>query len=378
VCLFAAQAGLIALSPVLSAVAADFDVSTAAAGQLRLALGLAAGVTALAAGRLGARFSLRALLVAGAAILAFASVASAAAPSLVLLALAQIGVGVGVALLGSAAIAAAAEWVPADQRARVLSRALTGAPVAWIVGMPLLGTLGDASWRYGWLALPLAAALAAAAAVGVRGRGAGSAPAAQPLREVLRERSVVGWSASELLASSGWAAVLIYAGALCMDEHGASGPVTGVVLAAGAAAFAVGNLTFRRLAGRDLRASVVGLSLALALAVMLLGAVSPTLGATAVIFAAAAFVAGGRVLLGNLYGLDLAPGRRLPVSGLRAAANQFGYFAGTAVAGGALALHGWSGFGVAAGLLIALAPLPLIVGSQDPRGSRRKLALSPG
>src|SRR5215210_2527248 len=66
-CLFAGQAGVIALSPVLSAVAADFDVSTAAAGQLRIALGLAAGVTALAAARLGARFSLRALLGAGAA-----------------------------------------------------------------------------------------------------------------------------------------------------------------------------------------------------------------------------------------------------------------------------------------------------------------------
>jgi len=42
--LFAAQAGVIALSPVLSAVAADFDVSTAAAGQLRLALGSRPGL----------------------------------------------------------------------------------------------------------------------------------------------------------------------------------------------------------------------------------------------------------------------------------------------------------------------------------------------
>ncbi len=41
-CVFAAQSGAIALSPVLAAVAADFDVSTAVVGQLRTVAGLAA------------------------------------------------------------------------------------------------------------------------------------------------------------------------------------------------------------------------------------------------------------------------------------------------------------------------------------------------
>ena len=42
-CLFAGQAALIAMSPVLAEAASDLHVSTAAAGQLRTITGLAAG-----------------------------------------------------------------------------------------------------------------------------------------------------------------------------------------------------------------------------------------------------------------------------------------------------------------------------------------------
>jgi hypothetical protein len=49
-CLFAAQAGAIALSPVLAEVARDLDVSTAWAGQLRTVAGLVAGIGSFAAG----------------------------------------------------------------------------------------------------------------------------------------------------------------------------------------------------------------------------------------------------------------------------------------------------------------------------------------
>jgi len=74
-CLFAVQAGVIALSPVLAQVAADFGVSTATAGQrIRTAatqfgylLGSALGGIALAAGgyaALGAAFGVMFLLAA--------------------------------------------------------------------------------------------------------------------------------------------------------------------------------------------------------------------------------------------------------------------------------------------------------------------------
>src|SRR5262249_3047431 len=80
-CLFAAQSGLIVLTPVLSKVADDLDVSTAAAGQLRTVSGLAAGTAAVLLGTIGRDISLRRVLAGGAAGLALASLASAAAPT---------------------------------------------------------------------------------------------------------------------------------------------------------------------------------------------------------------------------------------------------------------------------------------------------------
>ena len=358
-CLFTAQAAVIALSPVLPAVAADLHVSTAGAGQLRTVLGLAAGITALGVGRAAGRLSLRALLLVGVGLLAAGSAASAAAPSFAVLAVAQVVIGSGVAIVVAAGSAAAAEWTAPEHRARVLSWALMGQPASWIIGMPLVGVLGGTSWRLGWIVLPLLAATVATVAVATRPVAA--APVVpQRSRDVLADPGVRGWALCELLANSGWAGTLVYVGALCADVHGASSLAVGFVLAAGAAAFVAGNLTFRRFVGTDVRAKLIGLSPAMALGVLLLGTVRETLALSAAVFAAASFVAGGRVLLGSAYGLELAPERRLAVMGIRAAATQFGYFAGTAIAGAALAAYGWSGFGVAAALLLAASPLPLI------------------
>ncbi len=163
-CLFAGQAGLIALSPVLVEVASNLGVSTAAAGQLRTISGLAAGLTALCLAAVSRRLQLRQLLVGGSTLLAAGSLASAAAPNFAVLALLQLVIGVAVAVLVTAGTAAVAEWTPPEERVRVLSWALVGNPAAWIIGMPVAGLVGGASWRYAWLGLPLVGAVVAACA----------------------------------------------------------------------------------------------------------------------------------------------------------------------------------------------------------------------
>ena len=233
-CLFAGQAGAIALSPVLAQVARDLDVSTAAAGQLRTVAGLAAGVTALALGRLSARVTLRKQLLAGSLLLALGSLASAAAPGIALLAAAQVPVGAGIAILTTAGTLAAAEWVPAERRAATLSWALIGQPAAWIVGMPLLGAAGGHSWRYAWLSLPLAAALLAGAAVAGRDRTSRASTAPLSMRAALKAPDLGRWLAAELLTNSAWAGTLVYAGALLVESYHASTALTGAVLALGA------------------------------------------------------------------------------------------------------------------------------------------------
>ena len=375
-CLFAAQAGLIVLTPVLSQVADDLDVSTAAAGQLRTVSGLTAGLTAILLGTVGRSLSLRRVLIGGAGGLALASVVSAAAPSFAVLALGQALLGVSVAALLVGGTVAAAEWVPSQHRTRVLSWALVGPPAAWIVGMPLIGAIGAIDWRWTWLALPLVAAFVAAVAVVLRsepGRNARS----ESMTRALREPSTARWVLGEMLASSAWIGTLVFSGALFTESYGASTLVTGIVLAAGAAAYVAGNVYFRRIVACRAHTLLVRLSLVLALGVALFGTVRPALPVSLGLFAATAFVAGGRTLIGSAVGLEAEPERRLAVMSARSAAQQLGYFFGAAAAGGALAAGGYPGFGLALGFLFLLSAVPFLVDARGRAGTLRAALVQP-
>jgi DHA1 family inner membrane transport protein len=375
-CLFAAQSGLIVLTPVLSKVADDLDVSTAAAGQLRTVSGLAAGLAAVVLSTVGRNLSLRRLLTAGAAGLALASIASATAPSFGVLAAAQALLGVSVSAMLVGGTVAAAEWVPVEHRTRVLAWALIGPPTAWILGMPLAGAIGEIDWRWAWLVLPLGAALVAGLAVASRTE-APRMSTSESLTRVLREPSTARWVLGELLANSAWMGALVFSGALFTESYGTTSFVTGVVLATAAAAYVAGNVYFRRAVKCRAHTLLVRLSLALAVGVALLGIVRPALPVSAAIFAATGFVAGGRTLIGSAVGLDSAPERRLAVMGARAAAAQLGYFLGSAAAGGALASGGYPGWGLGLGFLLLLSALPFLVDARIRAGSLRAALVQP-
>ncbi len=356
-CVFAAQSGAIALSPALAAVAAEFDVSTAVVGQLRSVAGLAAGVASLALPAAARRFGLRRLLRGGAALLALASLASAAAPTLSLLALAQVPVGVAMSVLMATATSAAGDWADAPARGRVLGWVLIGSPAAWIVGMPALGSLAGASWRLGWLALPLAAALAAF--LSVPDRQDAPSESGGGLRVALADPLLRRWLLAELAANSAWLGTLVYAGALFAQTYATPPVAIGGLLALAAVAFALGNLVFRRFVSAASPTTLVGLAIGMALLVALFGALRPATGVSAALLAALSFLGGGRTLLGNAYGLAVRPERRLPAMAARAAANQLGTFLGAATAGAALAAGGYGFLGLVLALELVLSTLPL-------------------
>jgi len=81
----------------------------------------------------------------GLGVIAVSSAISAVAPDFAVIALAQLGIGIGVGLSYTAAIAAVADWTTPADRSGVLAIALLGPPIAWIVGMPLSGIVGEAS-----------------------------------------------------------------------------------------------------------------------------------------------------------------------------------------------------------------------------------------
>ena len=356
-CLGASQAAILVLSPLLPEVASDMGVSTATAGQLRTLSGLAAGATALLVGLLATRVGVREVIGAGLALLALGAGASAAAPDFAVLAVAQTLVGAGVGLSYAAGVAAVAEWSTPETRSRVLAVALLGPPLAWVVGMPACGLLGDISWRFAWIGVPFIAALVA---LGVLARREPTPPAATRagMRSVFSAPGVLRWSAGELFAFSGWAGSLVYVGALFVESYGLSVAATGLVLGFGALVYVPGNLFFRRWVDEHDRALLIALPLAAAGAICVVCSIRPSTWFSLVCFSALAFIAGGRTLAGGARGLGLAPELRLGVTGVRAAAIQLGYFVGAAVGGVALAWGGYPGMGFAFAALFVGGAVP--------------------
>jgi predicted MFS family arabinose efflux permease len=354
-CMFAGQAGLIALSPVLPDIARTFDVSTATAGQLRSLSGLTAGVSAVAMGAVTTRLGIRDLLIAGLGLLLAGSLVSAAAPAFAVLACAQMVVGAGLAVVLAAAVAGAAEWVPDERRSGALSWTLIGPPMAWIVGLPVVGVVGDVSWRLGLIAVPVTTGLLALLAVVSR---CPDAPLQQTERGHAGDRALRRWAVGELLAFSAWAGTVVYVGALLVESYSISVASAGLLLGAGAAAYLPGNFLARRWVDGSARRLLAGLALALAAVVAVFGAVRPHVWVSALLFGVLSFLAGARTFTGSALGLTVAPEHKLLAMRLRAGALQFGYLFGSLLGGVALAAGGYGAVGATFAVLFVLAALP--------------------
>ena len=358
--LFASQAGVLVLAPILSDVASEFGVSIAAAGQLRILAAPLAAVVAVAAGRSLVRLSPRALLGTGSALLAIGSTASAAAPTFVLLALAQVPMWTGVALLLAAGIAATAAWSEPERRTRVVAHALAGPPAAWIVGMPVIGVVAEVHWRLAFLALPLPAALLTALAVARRPADVPIGGARASLAGLLGRRDARRWALGELLANSAWTGTLVFSGALFTEVHGMSLTATGVALALVAVAYLAGNQWAGRSDPARARRTMLEASVAAALAVALTWSIAPSVAVTLALFGVAAFLAATRTVAGTVYGFAMAGDLAREVGSIRAATTQIGYLIGSQVGGLALAVGGFDALAVAFGGLFLAATLPYL------------------
>jgi predicted MFS family arabinose efflux permease len=358
--LFASQAGVLVMSPILGDVADEFGVSIAEAGQLRILAAPLAAVVALAAGRLLVRLSPRALLASGSTLLATGSLASAAAPTFHVLALAQVPMWAGVALLIAAGVAATAAWSEPAQRTRVVAHALAGPPAAWIVGMPVIGVVAEVDWRLTFLALPLPAALVAGLAVLRRPRDLPLAGARSSLAGLLGRRDARRWALGELLANAAWAGTLVFSGALFTEVHGLSSAATGVVLALIAAVFLAGNQWAGRADPARARRTMLEASVVAAVALVFTWAYAPRAGFTVALFSVAAFFAAARTVSGTVHGFSVAGDLGREVGSIRAATTQLGYLIGSLVGGVALAVGGFEALAVAFGGLLLASTLPYV------------------
>jgi MFS transporter, DHA1 family, inner membrane transport protein len=353
--LFAAQAALLVLSPILTQVAEEFEVTVSAAAQLRSVSGITAGLAALFLAIRGDRFQLSRLLSIGLILLAVGSLASAVAPGFALLIGAQIIIGLGLAAVLSGGLAASEAWATEGEGARVLSWALVGQPVAWVVGQPIVGAVASTDWRWAWIAVPLAFALIALAAVNLRDPAIPEGKLECDPAGLWRLPGVKSWAASELAAFSAWAGTLVYAGAFFVETYGVSVGLTGLILGLVAAAYLPGNFLGRRWLKSGASGLLVISATALAITVAVFGGYRPGVAFSTSALALAAFLAGARTIAGASLGLELAEGRRLAAMSVRTAMLQFGYLIGTALGGMVLPLWGYAGVGWTFAGLFALA-----------------------
>ncbi len=223
--------------------------------------------------------------------------------------------------------------------------------------MPLVGAVGEVSWRLAWLVIPVGMAIVATVLLLRRPATPPSATRAG-LRTVFTYPGVARWSTGELLAFSGWAGALVYVGALLVDTYDLSIAGTGLALGFGSLVYVPGNFLFRRWVDAYSRRLLVVLAVSAAGMVAVLYALRPSLWFTIAAFAALSFIAGGRTLAGSARGLGLAPEVRLGVTGVRTAALQSGYFVGAAIGGIALASGGYSLVGLAFATLFIGAAIP--------------------
>ena len=357
-CVFTSQAAVLVLSPILVKIAEDLDVSTALAGQLRIFAAPVAAIVAVLLARYGGAFPLRSILVGSSALVAVGSVASAAAPSFLALALGQLPLWIGVAGLVAGGIGAAGVWSTPDARARVVARALAGAPAAWVIGMPLIGLVAGTSWRLAFLAVPLPAAIVTVALV-LAGRPSDAGRDSASLPALLREPGARSWALGELLAMSAWAGTLVFSGALFIETYGTSPGLTGLLLAAVAVAYLGGNALGGYIRGDcRLRRGLARANIVAAAAIAATWILTPNVFVTLAIFAAAGVVVAARTVIGTMYGFALAGERKLEVGAARAAITHIGYLVGSALGGLAFAVGGRDAVGLAFSVLFLVAAMP--------------------
>jgi predicted MFS family arabinose efflux permease len=355
--LLSSQAAFLVLTPILPDLAHDLGVSTATAGALRIASGLAGGTVALTLAVVAPRVGLRDLIAIGLVLTGVGSAAGAAAPTFELLAASQLAVGAGHAIVLSGSVAAAARWSAPRERAHVLSWVLLGQPAAWIAGMPLIGALAGSSWRLA-MCVPLAASAIGLAVLGTRPADAPDAARTATWALLRRDRSIAGWAVGELLAYSAWGGMLTFSGALMVESYGPSPGLVGLLLAAAAVAYFPGNRLARRGASESPRRLLALLGPGLAVSAAVFGAVRPGLWFSVAMFALIVMLAGGRTLAGSAAGLEAAPRHEVSTMSIRAAAMQLGIVAGAAVGGAALAVGGYALLGAALSLLFAAGTVP--------------------
>ena len=352
------------VSGVLPQLAADVSVSIAAAGQIvtAYALGVAIGgpvVTALTARlpRKGLALALGAVFIAGTAI-------TVIAPSYAWVIAGRVASACSQARLFAIGLTTATGLMGQARQGRAIAIVGSGLTIATVLGVPMGALLGGSTnWRMPFVIVAAVAALGVLLlATAMERTPAPTTGVGDEIRTLLRAPVLLA-VATTTIGFAGVGLVFTYLVPLLSEVTGiAAGTIPGLLLAYGIGGF-IGNLVAGRLADLSVRATLVGVLLALILTLavfpLLAPRPAPMIGAVLILgLLSTATIAPLQSLV--LHHAGAAPTLSLAVNvGAFNLANAIGAALGGL--GAAAGLLRWSGFGgallAAAGLGLAAAAL---------------------
>ena len=369
------------LAGLLPDIAADLEVSAAAAGQLVAVFALTSALAGPLLGAATSGWEQRGTILAALATFVLGNLLIAVAPSYALAMGGRVVSALGGCLLGAAATGYAVHLVGPQHRGRALSFVLGGWMTATALGVPVGLILGQSSWRFPLLMVS-AVGLVALAGIALRlpRLRHPAATLAERLRPLAQPRLVGGLLVSTGVLCASYAC-FTYAVLILRPSHPASWMIIVIMCAYGVASMA-GNALTGRLADRFSPVRVLTVILALLLLNSLFGAVALTVAAAvapAVLsltwFLLAGVGNGGHAVPQQARLAAMAPASVPVVMALNASAVSLGSALGGGLGGVALAAGaGPSQLPLIAALVLAVTiPLHLLVARSASRAGTGEL-----
>jgi MFS transporter, DHA1 family, inner membrane transport protein len=367
------QTVVVIISPLAVAIADEFDVSVSLSGQLRTVSAVLSAMLAPFVGLMSDRLGRKPIMLLGLFSILACGLASSVAPTFGLLMAVQTIAGFGIASLLPSGYAVVADTFPIERRAWAIGIVSIGQPMAWVVGLPLIGLVADTfGWRWSFIAVPVLFSLVGffflryVPSSQKKTRTAATARPLAGIASILKSRSPRLWIIAELTSYSGWAGTLVFLGAYYITEHGRSAALTGVLLALTALAFVIGSLLSSRIVSRiGLKPAIFTSAAASALTLIFTMLVHPGVWVTLSILMLFGMFQGIRGAAASVLGLMQSPEHQGAMMGFRASVVQMGYVLGGATGGVLLATGGYTLLGVVFGLVIFSATVLMAVGVDE-------------
>ena len=349
--MFLTQIVSLMLAPLLVALATEFDVSVASAGQLAAVTFGAWAVSVISVGPISDSFGRRPVAVIGMTLLSFSIIASSFAPSFGVLLGLRVITGLSGGMIPPNSMAAVADVMPTAKRAQAFGFMMAVASFSSVVGVPMIAVLASAGgWRlpfivHGFLLLGCAVlqwVWFPKTSASARG-GFSFISRYKQMASISLFRTTL---MANLLQRMAFYATISYLAAYLISEHGMSLGQTAIPLAIVGIGVVIGSTMAGSVAALNRRAQVVAtcaVTGGLASLLMFSVDLSPW-GTVAIALLGITFISIGWPTFLAI-STEISGTSQATAVGMLGASNQLGGVGGAALGGAFLALGGFSTVG---------------------------------